>query len=94
MIDMKYGAIAAATIAGVGLNLPGATVTDEVHISKGDKIKPGKPDKAHLAALLGDRIWAQKSVYVPPEPIDTSAQAEAKRERKKIKRSRDRDRLR
>lgn len=50
-----------------------------------------KPSKAHL---IGDAIWAQKSVYVPPEPIDTSAQAEAKRERKKIKRSRDRDRLR
>jgi hypothetical protein len=41
------------------------------------------PSKAHL---IGDAIWAQKSVYVPPEPIDTSAQAEAKRERKKAKR--------
>ena len=53
--------------------------------------RSAKPSKAHL---IGDAIWTQKSVYVPPEPIDTSAQAEAKRERKKIKRSRDRDRLR
>lgn len=52
--------------------------------------RSGKPSKA---SLLGDRIWAQKSVYVPPEPIDTSAQAEAKRERKRIKRLRDRERL-
>ena len=51
------------------------------------------PDTSRVASLLGDRIWAQKSVYVPPEPIDTSAQAEAKRERKRIKRLRDRERL-
>jgi hypothetical protein len=48
------------------------------------------PSKAHL---IGDAIWAQKSVYVPPEPTDTSAQAEAKRERKKEKRLRELARL-
>ena len=44
------------------------------------------PSRTRVASLLGDRIWAQKSIYTPPEPIDTSAQAEAKRERKRIKR--------
>jgi hypothetical protein len=34
------------------------------------------------------RVWAQKTIYTPPEPIDTSAEAEAKRERKRGKRLR------
>lgn len=47
----------------------------------------------HRAGQPSGRLWAQKTVYVPPEPIDTSAQAEAKRERKRIKRLQDRERL-
>jgi hypothetical protein len=45
--------------------------------------------KSKKAQLLGDAIWAQRTIYTPPEPIDTSAEAEAKRERKKEKRLRE-----
>ena len=53
-------------------------------------LKPlyGPKTKSSKARLVGDAIWAQNSVYVPPEPIDTSAEADAKRERKREKRLR------